>query len=176
MHSHAAIILSRTTIAAPCVWRTVTGVVAIRAYSGGEDPGRKRSRQFQRGFEAAADSFSRWGTLRRCGLKTRNTNSRRVDVRGLGRTNTRRWRWRRRRRTCPPHALPPAVFPHPGRSISWIAIGHGFPLMRAPVYRVPCNDWNLKSRLMLGRRVCVLSQKVNHFLVGGALYTSSMAD
>src|SRR5262249_8432495 len=50
--------LSPSTIAAPCAGRTVSAVIAIRAYALGEDPGGKGSRQVQRGFKAAANRFS----------------------------------------------------------------------------------------------------------------------
>ena len=63
------------TIAAPRTGRTVSGVVAIWTYPGGERPERKRSRQLQRGFEAAADTFSHGGALSRRGLRTRTINS-----------------------------------------------------------------------------------------------------
>jgi hypothetical protein len=167
--------LTIPTVAAPCAWRTIAGVIAVRAYLGGED-GRKRSRQLQRGFEAAAWTLSREPGVRRRRLGTRTANCFRGHARRLWCTHYGRCGSQRRGRTGLSRALPLALFPHPGRSLSGIAIGHGFPLMRAPVYRVPRNDWNSKSRLMLGCRVCVLSQKVNHFLVGGALYTSSMTD
>ena len=43
-----------STIAAPRAGRTVAGVIAIRAHPGAVDPDRKKPRQFQRGFKAAA--------------------------------------------------------------------------------------------------------------------------
>ena len=62
--------LSTSTIAAPCAWRTVSAVIAIQAYLGGEDPGRKSSRQFQRGFESPPSTPSREPGVRRLGLLT----------------------------------------------------------------------------------------------------------
>ena len=46
--------VSTSTITATCTGRTVSGVVAIRAYLGGEKPGGEGSRQVQRGFKDAA--------------------------------------------------------------------------------------------------------------------------
>ena len=66
--------LSTSTIAAPCAGRTVPGVIAIRAYLGSDGPGRKRSRQLQRGFEAAAGTLARDPGVRRRGLGTRTAN------------------------------------------------------------------------------------------------------
>ena len=61
--------LTIPTIAAPCAGRTVSSVVAIWACLGGEGPGRKGSRQFQRGFEAAGYSLSHKAGIRRRGLE-----------------------------------------------------------------------------------------------------------
>jgi hypothetical protein len=46
--------LPTLTIAAACTGRTVAGVVAIQAHFGGEEPERKRPREFQRGSKAGA--------------------------------------------------------------------------------------------------------------------------
>ena len=46
-----------STIAAPCAGRTVSSVVAIRAYLGGEDPERERSRELQRGFQICCEQL-----------------------------------------------------------------------------------------------------------------------
>jgi len=58
------------TIAAACAWRAVSGVIAIRAYLGGDDPERKGSRQLQRGFKGAPGTLSRVPSIRRRGLRT----------------------------------------------------------------------------------------------------------
>jgi hypothetical protein len=58
------------TIAAACAWRAVFGVIAIRAYLGGDDPERKGSRQLQRGFKGASGTLSRVPSIRRHGLRT----------------------------------------------------------------------------------------------------------
>jgi hypothetical protein len=174
--THWASSLPSSTIAAACAWRTVSAVVAMRAYLGGEDPGRKSSCQFRCGSKGATRTLPHEPGVRRCGLWTRSLYYSLEDARRLWCAHDRRCGGNRHGRTYPWAVLPLAVFPHPSRPLCWIAIRHSFTRMRVPVYRVPCNHWNLKSRLMLGRRVCVLSQKVNHFLVGGALYTFSMTD
>jgi len=109
--------LSTSTIAAPCAGRTVPGVIAIRAYLGSDGPGRKRSRQLQRGFETAAGTLSRDPCVRRRGLGTRTVNCFRGDARWLGCTHDRRCRGNRHGRTRSHFALPLAVFPHPSRSL-----------------------------------------------------------
>jgi hypothetical protein len=117
--------LTIPTVAAPCAWRTIAGVIAVRAYLGGED-GRKRSRQLQRGFEAAAWTLSREPGVRRRRLGTRTANCFRGHARRLWCTHYGRCGSQRRGRTGLSQALPLAVFPHPSRSLCWIAIRHTF--------------------------------------------------
>jgi hypothetical protein len=115
---------STSTIAAARALRTVSAVVAIRAYLGGEDAGRESSREPQRGFEGAAFRFSHEPGVRRRGLGTRTVNCFRGDARALGCTDPGRCGWQRRGRTGLSQALPLAVFSHPCCSACWIAIRH----------------------------------------------------
>ena len=140
-----------STIAAPCAGRTISGVIAIRACLRGEDPERKRSRQLQRGFETAAGTLSRDPCVRRRGLGTRTVNCFRGDARWLGCTHDRRCRGNRHGRTRSHFALPLAVFPHPSRSLCWIAIRHTFYLDACTVYRVPVDGYDIRIRLSLAK-------------------------
>jgi hypothetical protein len=128
------------TIAAPCAGRTVASVIAIRACLRGEDPERKRSRQLQRGFEAAARTLSRDPGVRRRGLGTRTVDCFRGGAQGLWRGYPGGCGSQRRGRTGLSQALPPAVFPHPCRSPCLITIRHSFYSDACTVYRVPSND------------------------------------
>jgi len=141
--------LTTSTIAAACAGRTVAGVIAIRAYPGGEDPERKCSRQLQRGFEAAARTLSGSPGVRRRELGARPLNCSPGGARGLWCSRDRGWGWNQCGRTYPCPALPPAVFPHPCRSLCWIAIGHTFQSDACTVHRVPLNDLRHKKRLAL---------------------------
>jgi hypothetical protein len=57
----------------------------------------------------------------------------------------------RRGRTRLSQALPPAVFPHPGRSLYWIAIRHTFYSDACIVYRVPVDGYDIRIRLSLAK-------------------------
>jgi hypothetical protein len=129
--------MTASTIAAACAWRTVSGVVAIRACLGSEGPGRKGLRQLRRGFKAAAYSFADKPGVRRRGLGTRTSNCFRGHARRLRCTHPGKCRSQRSRAHPPSRALPPAVFPHPGRSLCWITIRHTFYSDACSVYRVP---------------------------------------
>jgi hypothetical protein len=143
--------LTTSTIAAACARGTVSAVIAIRAYLGGEDPGRKSSRQLQRGFKAATCSLSHEPDFRRRGLRVGPLNHSAEDTRRLRCTRGRRWRSKRHGRTCPYFVLPPAVFPHPCRSLCWIAIRHTFYSDACTVYRVPVDGYDIRIRLSLAK-------------------------
>jgi hypothetical protein len=134
--------VSNPTIAARCARRTVSGVLAIRTYLRGEDAGRKRSRQLQRGFEAAAGTLSGSPGVRMRGLETRTVDCFREDTRGLWFRHPGGCGSQRCGRTGLSQALPLAVFPHPGRSLCWITIRHKF---SGGVYRVPSADLGCKN-------------------------------
>jgi len=127
--------LRTSTVAAPCAGRAISAVIAIRACLRGEDPERKRSRQLQRGFEAAARAFSGSPGVRMRGLGTRTVDCFREDTRGLWFRHPGGCGSQRCGRTGLSQALPLAVFPHPGRSLCWITIRHKF---SGGVHRVPC--------------------------------------
>jgi hypothetical protein len=129
--------LTTSTIAAPRAWRTIARVIAIRAYPGSEDPQRKRSREVQSGFKAAACRFSPVTRVRRSGLRTRTFYCWAGESRRVWCSYERRCGCRRHGRTRLSRALPLAVFPHPGRSLCWIAIRHTFYSDACSVYRVP---------------------------------------
>jgi len=135
--------LSTSTIAAACARRTISGVIAIRACLRGEDPERKRSRQLQRGFEAAAGTLSHDPAVRRRGLGTRTIDCFRGDARALWCRQPGGCGSQRRGRTRLSRALPLAEFPHPRCSLCWIAIGHTFAQMRAPCTVHPQKVWGM---------------------------------
>ena len=110
-----------STIAAPCAGRTVAGVIAIRAHPGAVDPDRKKPRQFQRGFKAAACTLRHERRAWTRGLRTRSFRDPLGYERRLRCTHDRR---RGCMRTHPRHTLPLAVFPHPCCSPRWITIWH----------------------------------------------------
>ena len=60
---------STSTITTRRAGRTVSGVIAIRAYLGGEDPGREGSCQLQCCFKAAAGTLSHDSSVRRRGFE-----------------------------------------------------------------------------------------------------------
>ena len=173
MRAVADLICQFFAIAAPCAGRTVPGVIAIGAHLGGTKSERKRSRQLQCGFEATVGSLSRDAGVRRCELGARTVDCFRGDARGPWCTHHRRCGSQLRGRKGLSHALPPAVFPHPGRSLCWITIRHSFSTQtRAPVYRAPANG----SAVSLHRWADVFPQKANYLLVCGALHAFSMTD
>jgi hypothetical protein len=117
-------------------------VNCIRCYSNTgrpvrQDTVRKRPRQFQCAFEAAACRLSHETGVRGHGLRTCSLYCRPGGARRLRCTRGRRWRSKRRGCTCSYFALPPAVFPHPRCSLCWITIGHTFYSDAYTVYRAP---------------------------------------
>ena len=129
--------LTPSAIAAACVGRTVSAVVAVWACLRGQYPERERARQVQRGFEAAARTLSRELGVRRRGLGTRTANCFRGHARRLWCTHIRSRGWLQHAGVYLSHALPLAVFPHPGRPLCWITIRHNFYSDACTVYRVP---------------------------------------
>ena len=117
-----------STIATPRARRAVSSVTAIQTCFRGEDAERKRSRQLQRGFKAAARSFEYESDVHSLYC---------LVARRLGCTHYGRCGGQRRGRTGLSHTLPLAVFPHPGGSLCWIAIRHTSNLDACTVYRAP---------------------------------------
>jgi len=107
--------------------------------------------------------LSRGPSVRRRGLGTRTTKCFRGHAQRLWCTHSERCGWQRRGRTHLSHTLPLAVFPHPRRSLCWIAIRHTFTQMRAPctVYPSTINYLEVRrencggSRLEVGTNLLV---------------------
>jgi hypothetical protein len=114
-----------STIAAPCAGRTLSGVIAIRAYLGGEDPKGKVRASSNAVLKPLRAAF-RTNLIGGAGWGLEPLNCSPGDARRLGCTHDRRCGGNRHGYTRPYFALAPAVFPHPGCSLCWITIRHTF--------------------------------------------------